>query len=235
MSTSIEKTIQRIKRFSLNCTLNDNGHVRHFHYGHEYVEIGGIKWATYNVGAEKPTDSGLYFAWGETKGFTASQIGTGEGKVDMSAFQTSNHTYKYWSGRTITKYNGTDGLIELELEDDAATVNMGVGWRIPTRNEFKALFASSTSEWVTNYKGSGVNGRLFTDKTDSCKRLFFPAASFCADGSVGDRGFGFYWSSSLYSSSVDLAWLLYFNGGDAYWDNCCSRYYGFAIRGIVAE
>ena len=67
MDTSIEKNIQRIKRFSLSCTLNDNGTLRHFHNGYEYVEIGGIKWAVCNVGAKKPTDSGLYFQWGDTQ------------------------------------------------------------------------------------------------------------------------------------------------------------------------
>ena len=30
--------------------------------GHEYVEIGGLKWATMNVGASQPSDYGLYFA-----------------------------------------------------------------------------------------------------------------------------------------------------------------------------
>ena len=42
--------------------------------GHDFVEIGGIKWATCNIGAKKPTDPGLYFQWGNTKGYTAEEI-----------------------------------------------------------------------------------------------------------------------------------------------------------------
>ena len=40
---------------------------------YEFVDLGlpsGLKWATTNVGAEKPEDFGLYFAWGETEGYT---------------------------------------------------------------------------------------------------------------------------------------------------------------------
>lgn len=38
--------------------------------GHEYVDLGlpsGLKWATCNVGANKPEDYGNYYAWGEIK------------------------------------------------------------------------------------------------------------------------------------------------------------------------
>lgn len=47
--------------------------------GHDYVEIGGIKWATMNIGANSVTDTGLYFQWGDTQGYAADQIGNGEG------------------------------------------------------------------------------------------------------------------------------------------------------------
>ena len=48
--------------------------------GHDYVEIGGLKWATMNVGANNITDAGLYFQWGDTQGYTAAQVGSGEGQ-----------------------------------------------------------------------------------------------------------------------------------------------------------
>ena len=47
--------------------------------GHDYVEIGGLKWATMNVGATGVTDYGLYFQWGDTQGYTASQCGSVQG------------------------------------------------------------------------------------------------------------------------------------------------------------
>ena len=42
--------------------------------GFDYVDLGlpsGTLWAACNVGASKPSESGLYFAWGETQGYTA--------------------------------------------------------------------------------------------------------------------------------------------------------------------
>ena len=231
MNTSIEKNIQRIKRFSLTCTLNDNGHLRHFHNGHEYIEIGGIKWATCNVGAEKPTDSGLYFQWGDIQGYTAKQVGGGEGK---KYFNWEN--YKYGTYDHLTKYNNTDNKTVLEPQDDAAIFNMGIGWRTPSRDEFKILFDSTTSKWVANYQGSGVNGRLFTDKKDNTKTLFFPAAGSCFNGSVRSVGSsGRYWSSSLLASDVNYARNLYFGYGYVYWDYYNSRYLGFTVRGVVSE
>ena len=199
------------------------------HNGHEYVEIGGIKWATCNVGAEKPTDSGLYFAWGETKGFTAEQVRNDERHFDWDC-------YKYGFYSNITKYNDTDKKIVLELQDDAVTFNMGVGWRTPTREEFKTLVDSTTSERVTDYKGSGVNGRLFTDKKDKTKQLFFPAVGFCYYSEVNGVGsYGSYWSSSLRSSNVNDAWDVTFldEGTLCGHGNC--RCLGFTVRGVVAE
>ena len=40
---------------------------------YEWVDLGlpsGLKWAAWNVGATKPEEFGLYFAWGETQGYT---------------------------------------------------------------------------------------------------------------------------------------------------------------------
>ena len=34
----------------------------------EYVEIAGLKWAKWNLGASKPEESGYYFQWGDTGG-----------------------------------------------------------------------------------------------------------------------------------------------------------------------
>ena len=50
--------------------INEDSSVRYLidltHNGYEYVDLGlpsGLKWATCNVGANKPEDYGLYFAW----------------------------------------------------------------------------------------------------------------------------------------------------------------------------
>ena len=46
--------------------------------GYDYVDLGlpsGTLWATCNVGASKPSELGLYFQWGDTKGYKEDQVG----------------------------------------------------------------------------------------------------------------------------------------------------------------
>lgn len=103
---------------------------------HDYVEIGGIKWATMNVGATSVTDYGLYFQWGDTQGYTASQVGSGEGQ---KSFEWTGYKYANNSSTIITKYNATDGLTTLELSDDAVNAAWGGSWRMPTSAECNTL------------------------------------------------------------------------------------------------
>jgi uncharacterized protein (TIGR02145 family) len=200
--------------------------------GHEYVEIGGLKWATMNVGANSITDTGLYFQWGDISGYTAEQVGRDEGQKFFGWAD-----YKYGS-TDMTKYQGTgegkDGKTVLEVSDDAARANWGGKWRMPTRTEFQALSTATTSAWTDDYQGSGVAGLICTDKTDSSKVLFFPAAGWCSLGNVIEVGrYGYYWSSSLRSSSVQNAYELYFYNGDVYWQHYYNRCIGFPVRGVV--
>ena len=200
--------------------------------GHQYVEIGGLKWATMNIGASQPSDYGLYFAWGDTQGYTAEQVGSGEGQKYFGWAD-----YKYGNGTSspgatgMTKYNATDGKTVLEAVDDAAVANWGGSWRMPTTAEFQALGAAVNTAWT---QVNNVYGILCTDKTDSSKTLFFPAAGYCSDGSVGYVGNdGDYWSSSLSTNDGQSACGLYFYSDDAYWDGNDNRYYGFAVRPVV--
>lgn len=205
--------------------------------GHDYVEIGGIKWATMNVGANSITDTGLYFQWGDTQGYTADQVGSGEGQ---KYFVWAD--YKYGNGTSspgdtgMTKYNSTDGKTVLEASDDAARANWGGSWRIPTTEEFKALGNAVNTAWTNDYQSTGVSGLVLTDKTDSSKVLFFPAAGDCYGGRVNYVGsFGIYWSSSVISSNVQSAYSLNFDGSHVSWQDDYYRCNGFAVRGVVGE
>lgn len=199
--------------------------------GHEYVDLGlpsGTKWATMNVGATSETDYGLYFAWGETTGYTASQVGTDKN------FSWSDYALTEDNGSTMTKYNATDGKTVLDLEDDAVAANWGGSWKMPTEAQFQELLntANCTNAWTTNYQGSGVKGRLFTSVTNG-NTLFIPAAGVAGDGSVYLVGNdGFVWSSSLDGSSVKYGRSLSFDSGDVavYNSNRCS---GQSVRGVV--
>ena len=204
--------------------------------GHEYIEIGGVKWATTNIGAEKPTDYGLYFQWGDTNGYPSSACGanTVEYKKPFNWQDCVLHNGTTGSGATtFTKYNGNDGKTVLEPSDDAATLNWGGDWRMPTTAEFQALGAATTSAWTTV---NGVYGLKVTDKTDSSKTLFFPAAGYCSSGSFSYGGsYGRYWSSSLYSSNVRYAYYMDFNSSGVGWQNYSSRYSGRSVRPVLGS
>ena len=191
-----------------------------------------------NVGANSITDTGLYFSWGDISGYTASQVGSGEGQklFDWEDYKYGNGTSS--PGATgMTKYNSTDGKTVLDLSDDAARANMGGLWRMPTTEEFQALGTATTSAWTTDYQGSGVSGLVLTDKTDNSKVLFFPAAGDCSNGSVnlvGSRAI--YWSSSVYSSLVQFAYRLYFSSSSGVdWEGISNRFSGVAVRGVLGE
>ena len=170
----------------------------------DYVEIGGVKWATMNVGAEKETDFCLYFQHGEIQGY---QHLTNLCKFIKKPKAVCDSVQAYW----------------------------GDNWRMPTLEDFESLLSATTSEWITDYQGSGVSGNLFTDKTDNSKKLFFPACGLCLNGSVYYVGeCGCYWSSSIYDYNVDGAWGLGFNcyNVDMGINNRC---YGFVLRGVLSD
>ena len=208
--------------------------------GHEYVEIGGLKWATMNIGANSVTDYGLYFQWGDTSGYESSQVGA-SGNALVKTFGWAD--YKFSNGNTApaqsgqTKYNSGDTKTVLDMCDDAARANWGGNWRMPTTDEYAALGAAVNSAWTADYQGSGVSGLVLTDKTDSSKVLFFPAAGLCYDGSVYDVGSGgLYWSSSVYSSNVQRVYRMYFDSSSVSWQSYYGyRYNGFAVRGVLGE
>ena len=174
------------------------------------VDLGlpsGIRWASCNVGATTPEGYGYYFAWGET-----------ESKKDYSwetyKYANEGETYHY----KFTKYctdasSGDNGFIDnktvLEPEDDAAQVNWGGVWRMPTDAEWTELREQCTWTYTTL---NGVYGYQVASKTNG-NSIFLPVAGF-RDGNAapyvaGNRGY--YWSSSLLENSSDGVWIVTFN------------------------
>ena len=215
---------------------------------HDFVEIGGLKWATMNVGANSITDAGLYFQWGDTQGYTADQVGDGEGQkyfdwenykyaeIDTNGGGNGSGSGSGSGGGSyrMTKYNDSDGKTVLDSEDDAVTAAWGDNWRMPTTEEFAALGNAVNTAWTGDYKSTGVAGMVCTAKDGSGAQLFFPAAGYCNNGSVFRVGSnGRYWSGSLYSSSVQSAYFMDFRNGGVSWRNYYLRYLGFLVRGVV--
>ena len=195
---------------------------------YEAVDLGlpsGTKWATMNVGASKPSDAGLYFQWGDTVGYTADQVGTGEGQ---KKFASDWSDYKWGISPNFIKYTTTNAT--LELEDDAAHVNMGGEWHMPTPDQIEELTTNTTSIWTTQ---DGVNGRLFTSKKDTSKSIFVPAAGLAVDGLFYFRDSeGNVWSSKLHSVDVHTGQCLVFmsdGAGVATYNRC----FGLSVRGVI--
>lgn len=128
-------------------------------YDHEWVDLGlpsGTLWATCNIGASSPEESGDYFAWGET-----------------APKETYNwETYKWCNDRdnTVTKYCTTDiyGTVdnktELDLEDDAAYVNWGSSWRMPSMEQIKELREYCSWEWTQSNGVYNPQNEMFSIK-----------------------------------------------------------------------
>lgn len=145
---------------------------------HEYVDLGlpsGTLWATCNIGAETPYDVGLYFAWGETTGYTVAQLGVDKyfNKDDYRFYDSvSNELTKYYPAT----YGG-DGKVVMEAEDDAATANWGSNWCTPTMTQIEELFYYTTQEY-----DSSNNGIIF-ESTENGNTLFIPI------GNIAYRGY----------------------------------------------
>ena len=203
----------------------------------EAVDLGlSVKWASFNLGATVPEEDGDYFAWGETEPYYSSQdpLTWKEGKENGYSWAS----YKWCMGgwNTMTKYcnnsefgyNGfTDTKTVLDLEDDAANVNLGGSWRMPTDAEWTELRENCTWTWTTQ---DGVNGRLVTGPNGNS--IFLPAAGYRYGTDLRNVGSnGYYWSSFLSTDYPYCAWQVDFGSGGAYgfYDN---RNRGLSVRPV---
>lgn len=196
--------------------------------GYDYVDLGlpsGTLWATMNVGADKPSEYGLYFQWGDTQGYTMSQVGT---KSWQKNFTASWRGYKWGKSPNFTKYTNPGDT--LELEDDAAHVHMGGDWHMPTSEQIKELIDNTTSTWTMQ---DGRPGRIFTSKKDESKSIFIPAAGYAWGDSVHDSGYnGSIWSSMLNAIYDYTGQSLDFNSSNVVLYDY-NRYGGFSVRGVI--
>lgn len=221
---------------------------------HEYVEIGGLKWATMNVGAttvagDYATCCGDYFAWGETETRYKTMTRTG---ANSATFTWKNGYASGYSNDNWPTYTGTT----LDADHDAARKAWGSTWRTPTDAEFKALANGSDSNAQTSvelintitqggiYRLSstqtiepaytGIAGILFVSASDTSKRVFFPASGYVNDMVLYDGGSrGGYWSSTLNTSGTKNAYRLDFesSGGVSPSDGA-RRYRGYTVRPV---
>ncbi|MBR4118878.1 MAG: hypothetical protein IKK64_02225, partial [Bacteroidales bacterium] len=194
--------------------------------GHEYVDLGlSVKWATCNVGATTPEEYGNYYAWGETTPKTTS--------YDWITYKWCNgDKYSMTKYCTSSNYGTVDNKTTLELTDDAAHVNWGGSWRMPTYEELEELMDTNNCTWNWTTQ-NGVRGYKVTSKKNG-NSIFLPAAGYRSNSNLNSAGsYGYYWSSSLYtsSSSSSFAYYLDFISGNVDWDYFY-RYYGRSVRAV---
>ena len=181
-----------------------------------------VMWASSNLCESglcaNPEDYGDYYAWGET--------------APKDNYSWENYEWCNGSDNTLTKYNTIDtyGTVDnkmlLDPEDDAAHVKLGGNWRMPTEAECTELRENCTWTWVTNYNGTGINGRLVTSNTNG-NSIFLPAAGRRGDTDLYNVGSGgYYWSSSLKTDNPANAWSVLFFSDDV------SRYYRYRYFGL---
>lgn len=192
------------------------------YWSDDYVDLGlpsGTLWATRNIGANSPEDYGDYFAWGET---------SPKNNYDWSTYEWCNGSmYSLTKYNTTTNYGIVDNKTELDLEDDAAYVNWGPSWRMPTKEQQDELRDSCTWTWTTR---SGVNGCQVTGPNGNS--IFLPAAGDRWDGSLDNVGsYGLFWSRTLDPGSSFYAYGLNFHLGYVYWDGNY-RDYGSTVRAV---
>ena len=188
------------------------------HNGYKYVDLGlpsGLKWATCNVGANSPEEYGLYFAWGETIGYTREQ-------VENREHSFSESVYNAGPAASIST--------DLTLEQDAAHINMGGNWRMPTKTEEQELLDNCDGVWTDDYNGTVVAGSVFTSKVNG-NSVFFPAAGFGYYSSMNSVGsYGGYWSASWGSSGSANELRLYSDSSNGILDTI--RCIGSSVRGV---
>lgn len=195
-----------------------------YYAGYAYVDLGlSVMWATYNVGGSKPTDFGDLFAWGETSPKESYKWDTYFWGTDI------NKLTKYC---TLKSNGNVDGKIELDKIDDAASVNWGGSWRMPTADEMAELVNGCDWEWVAHYDGTNCNGQLGKSKKNG-NVIFIPAAGEGVGlGASYQNGYGYYWTKSLYENIPFDAYNIHFSTGsfDAY--DGTHRRYGMSVRAI---
>jgi hypothetical protein len=204
----------------------------------DWVDMGlpsGLKWARRNIDVTQPDGFAAsefqyecsFFSWGNVQGHNPSG--------------SSSFSYN-WGTSNDGPYASTPGAAlsaSLSLSNDAAHINLGGPWRMPTSSEFAELFnnieyvdsngtvVTGTDKRVTV---NGVTGIYLKSKING-NLLFFPCSGSGRGQSWNNRGsYGDFWSSSFNSATGGR--YLVFNSGGVDPQNTSNRFYGFAVRPV---
>lgn len=150
------------------------------------IDLGlGVYWASWNIGASKPEMMGAEFAWGEIS------TNPNANKKTYKFYNPESYAYTkyYWYGEDETDFDhhrfDSNNNILLDSIDDAAVVNWGNGWRMPTYQEAHELYKQCKWKWLEDsesniygYRVTGPNGNsIFLPGKDIGDVSFWTSAS----------------------------------------------------------
>lgn len=209
------------------------------------VDLGlSVLWADCNLGAESATSTVIppycYFAWSETV----------PEKLDGKR-TTNKNDLTYWDDdKKYTKYcmlsqdGAVDNKTRLDAKDDAASVILGNGWRMPTAKEVQDLWNMNNKGFSQRYtQYTSPNQRIYIIRFTSSNGKYIDIPMWAAYGTnIANVGqLGFYWTSDLAGGTgakADEAQYLYMvnqgtGSGDmyVYWKST-ERYNGYCIRPV---
>ena len=184
-----------------------------------------VQWASTNLGAPRPLDTGSYYAWGETG-------------VLKSTFSWATYQHSQSGGSTVRKYNASDGLMHLLPEDDAVHDLLGGQWRIPSIQEWDELRTQCI--WDPIFDDNVRIGYCITSPKNN-NYFFLPCSGQKSGNVVYQKGYAKYWSSSR-EGTIDGAYVpskARALNEDRYGPNNRSygsdRYLGMPLRGVLGS
>ena len=202
--------------------------------GHEKVQLweGGPYWATTNIGAENPEDSGYYFWWGDTVGYKRENnkwVATDGSSSNFSFSESNTPTYNK-SISTLQSEGWITANRVLVPAHDAAHVHWGGAWRMPTCQELRDLISKCDWTWTTV---NGIKGYVVKGKgVYASASIFFPCAGYGYGTSLRDSGsYGHDWLSVPISDDDPNSCDLYFSSS-RHLSSYGYRYYGRSVRPV---
>ena len=195
------------------------------HHPHA-IDLGlpsGTKWACCNVGASTPEGYGGLYSWGETK--TKSHYDWDDYTLCISGFFSLT---KYCTDSMYGFNDFTDNLTELLPEDDAATVNMGTSWCMPSIAQIEELLNKCSSEEI---QVNGMNVIHFIGPNGN--QIILPLAGHDYYRGYEQAGiYGDYWSRSLHLDDNSKAGSFWLYIGNISKTNYEERNCGLSVRAV---
>lgn len=190
------------------------------------VDLGlSVKWASFNLGASMPKDSGKFYCWG---GLAATLIGGSDRFV--TGYVNNKEQYRRYN--TQSTYGPVDNKTVLEPSDDVAHVKLGGTWRMPTSEEWQELIDNCT--WKSGGSSSTEYYLIATSKING-RKLYLPIICYTQPGGAPHFGGAYYWTSSLYAEVPTAAYCATINLsslGDVKKIDQLPRDYGMQIRPV---